>query len=70
MEGEVLPFHQVELKVGGEGDDDRIFFIWPTTIVHKLTGESPLYRLRAEDLIHDNFEIVVLLEGKLKFVCA
>lgn len=63
IEGELLPFHQQELKVGGDGEEDRIFFIWPTTIVHKITPESPLYMLSAADFLQEKFEIVVVLEG-------
>lgn len=68
-EGELLPFYQEELQVGGDGEEDRIFFIWPTTIVHKIVPESPLYRLSAADMLRERFEIVVILEGKhVKFV--
>lgn len=62
-EGEVLPFYQQEMKVGGDGEDDRIFFIWPTTIVHKIDEDSPLYNMSATDMIRQRFEIVVILEG-------
>ncbi|VVC28463.1 Hypothetical protein CINCED_3A003144 [Cinara cedri] len=66
IEGELLPFHQQELKVGGDGEEDRIFFIWPTTIVHKITPESPLYMLSAADFLQEKFEIVVVLEGVIE----
>lgn len=62
-EGELLPFFQTELKVGGDGDEDKIFFIWPTTIVHKIDKDSPLYRISASDMLRERFEIVVILEG-------
>lgn len=63
-EGELLPFYQTELKVGGDGEEDKIFFIWPTTIVHKIDRHSPLYRVSANDMLRERFEIVVILEGK------
>ncbi|BET02833.1 Inwardly rectifying K channel [Nesidiocoris tenuis] len=65
-EGEVLPFHQYELKVGGDGEEDKIFFIWPTTIVHKINPDSPLYNLSAADMMRHRFEIVVILEGVIE----
>lgn len=65
-EGELLPFYQTELKVGGDGEEDKIFFIWPTTIVHKITPSSPLYTLSAADMLRDRFEIVVILEGVIE----
>lgn len=63
-EGELLPFFQTEMKVGGDGEEDRIFFIWPTTIVHKIDKYSPLYRISASDMLRERFEIVVILEGR------
>ncbi|XP_032678708.1 inward rectifier potassium channel 2-like isoform X2 [Odontomachus brunneus] len=65
-EGELLPFFQTELKVGGDGEEDKIFFIWPTTIVHKIDRKSPLYRISASDMLQERFEIVVILEGVIE----
>ncbi|XP_055389221.1 G protein-activated inward rectifier potassium channel 3-like isoform X2 [Condylostylus longicornis] len=62
-EGEELPFYQQELQVGADGGEDRLMFIWPTTIVHKIENESPLYSLSAQDMLKESFEIVVMLEG-------
>ncbi|XP_012224310.1 ATP-sensitive inward rectifier potassium channel 12 isoform X2 [Linepithema humile] len=62
-EGELLPFFQTELKLGSDGEEDKIFFIWPTTIVHKIDRHSPLYRISANDMLRERFEIVVILEG-------
>lgn len=56
------------MKVGGDGVEDRIFFIWPTTIVHKITPDSPLYTLSATDMLKNRFEIVVVLEGTYSHV--
>ena len=47
-------------------DDSDIFFIWPTTIVHKITADSPLYNTSASDLFKEKFEIVVILEGTIE----
>lgn len=54
------------LQVGGDGEEDKIFFIWPTTIVHKIDKNSPLYTMSATDLLRERFEIVVIL-GKQSF---
>lgn len=58
-----MPFFQQELEVGADGSDDRLMFIWPTTIVHKIDINSPLYHLNAEEMLKERFEIVVILEG-------
>ena len=47
-------------------DETDIFFIWPMTIVHKITPESPLYNISASDLLKEKFEIVVILEGTIE----
>ncbi|XP_069685255.1 ATP-sensitive inward rectifier potassium channel 12-like isoform X2 [Periplaneta americana] len=66
QEGELLPYYQHELTVGGDGEEDKIFFIWPTTIVHKIDTSSPLYMLSASEMIRERFEIVVILEGVIE----
>ncbi|XP_017017544.1 G protein-activated inward rectifier potassium channel 4 isoform X5 [Drosophila kikkawai] len=65
-EGEVLPFYQQELHVGADGGEDRLMFIWPTTIVHKIDRNSPLYMLSASDMLKERFEVVVMLEGVIE----
>lgn len=57
----MLPFYQQELKVGADGEEDRLMFIWPMTIVHKINEKSPLYNLSASDMLRERFEIVVML---------
>ncbi|XP_063234501.1 ATP-sensitive inward rectifier potassium channel 12-like isoform X2 [Bacillus rossius redtenbacheri] len=66
QEGELLPYYQQELKVGGDGEEDKIFFIWPTTIVHKIDASSPLYPFSAAEMVRERFEIVVILEGVIE----
>ncbi|SPP80120.1 G protein-activated inward rectifier potassium channel 3 isoform X3 [Drosophila guanche] len=65
-EGEVLPFYQQELHIGADGGEDRLMFIWPTTIVHKIDRNSPLYMLSASDMLKERFEVVVMLEGVIE----
>ncbi|KAK9887765.1 hypothetical protein WA026_000080 [Henosepilachna vigintioctopunctata] len=65
-EGESIPFYQTELKVGCDGEQDKILFIWPTTIVHKIEKGSPLYNMSATDLLRERFEIIVVLEGVIE----
>ncbi|XP_049800395.1 G protein-activated inward rectifier potassium channel 3-like isoform X1 [Schistocerca nitens] len=65
-EGELLPYSQQELRVGGDGEEEKIFFIWPTTIVHRIDKWSPLYPLSASEMLRERFEIVVILEGVIE----
>ncbi|XP_052893065.1 G protein-activated inward rectifier potassium channel 3-like [Anopheles moucheti] len=62
-EGEILPFYQQNMEVSCDGGDDRLMFIWPTIVVHKIDRDSPLYSLSAQDMLKERFEIVVMLEG-------
>ncbi|XP_058455996.1 G protein-activated inward rectifier potassium channel 3 isoform X4 [Malaya genurostris] len=62
-EGELLPFFQQNLEVSCDGGDDRLMFIWPSIVVHKIDKSSPLYNLSAQDVLRERFEIVVMLEG-------
>ncbi|XP_017762886.1 PREDICTED: uncharacterized protein LOC108552742 isoform X2 [Eufriesea mexicana] len=65
-EGEVLSQNQQELAVGTDGQNGNLFFIWPTTIVHKINAESPFYNMSAEDMLTERFEIVAILEGTIE----
>ena len=50
-------------KVGVDLEEDNVLFIWPMTVVHKITRDSPLYKISAYDLLKEKFEIVVCIEG-------
>lgn len=65
-EGEILSQYQTELEVGTDGCSSDLFFIWPMIVVHRITQESPLYKMNASDIIQDRFEIVVILEGTVE----
>ncbi len=64
-EGEIIPYYQTELAVGTdlEGSEDRLFFIWPATIVHKIDEESPFYHMSARDFLTRRYELIVVLES-------
>ncbi|XP_046660931.1 ATP-sensitive inward rectifier potassium channel 12-like isoform X3 [Homalodisca vitripennis] len=62
-EGEYLSPFLCELDVQVDDYNSNIFLIWPKVVVHKIDASSPLYTLSAADIIHERFEIVVLLEG-------
>lgn len=65
-EGEVLSQNQQELQVGTDGQNGDLFFIWPTTIIHRINEESPFYNMSAEDMLTDRFEVVLILEGTVE----
>merc|ERR1719264_46283 len=65
QEGEVMPYSQTELSIGtdSEGEEDELFFIWPTTLIHKINSDSPFYDMSAKDFLKRRYEIVIMLEG-------
>ena len=63
QEGEVVLFHQHNLKLETSDEEGRLFLAWPTTVEHKITEKSPLWDISATDLIHRHFEVVVIMEG-------
>ena len=64
-EGEVIPFYQTELDVGTdmEGQEDTLFFIWPSIVTHRIDESSPFYNMSARDFLKKRYEIIVVLEG-------
>jgi potassium inwardly-rectifying channel subfamily J, other len=42
---------------------DRLFLVWPLTIEHYIDETSPFWKISAEDLKRERFEITVILEG-------
>nr|XP_027207085.1 ATP-sensitive inward rectifier potassium channel 12-like [Penaeus vannamei] len=63
QEGELIPYHQYDVKVGSDDGSENLFFIWPMTIVHTVDENSPFYNMSAMDLMSEKFELVVYLEG-------
>lgn len=65
LEGEVIPYYHTHLEVKFD-NLDGLFLIWPATIVHEISENSPFYTLCAEELIREKLEIVVYLEGTVE----
>ncbi|XP_011641037.1 G protein-activated inward rectifier potassium channel 3 isoform X1 [Pogonomyrmex barbatus] len=65
-EGEILSQHQQELVVGTDGENGDLFFIWPTTIIHRINESSPFFDMSAEDMLTERFEVVLILEGTIE----
>ncbi|XP_035988096.1 G protein-activated inward rectifier potassium channel 3 isoform X2 [Fundulus heteroclitus] len=62
-EGEFLPLEQTEIDLGYETGSDRLFLVEPQVIKHNIDVSSPLWELGPEQLIRQQFEIIVILEG-------
>lgn len=65
-EGEYLPLEQRDIDVGYDDGLDRLFLVSPLVVVHEINKNSPLYNLSRSDLLKEDFEIVVILEGMVE----
>ena len=54
---------RVQIGTDSEGEEDELFFIWPTTLIHKINSDSPFYDMSAKDFLKRRYEIVIMLEG-------
>lgn len=60
--GENVPIKQETLTMISENSDDNTVFLgWPSTIIHKISRDSPLFNLNAEGILEESFELVVIL---------
>ena len=52
-----------QVETESQDYDQYIFMAWPVRIVHRITRDSPLWQVSADDLMGEQFEIIVVLEG-------
>ena len=44
----------------------QVFLIWPLTLSHRITPDSPLYNLEPNDVMKEKFDILIFLEGTIE----
>lgn len=54
---------QCDLDVGYDTGRDRVFLLCPVSVVHVINESSPLASLSVDNLLSQDFEIVVILEA-------
>lgn len=62
-DGETLILEQVDIGFMVDAGKDNLFFVCPLTLYHVINRSSPFYELSADSLPHQDFELVVFLEG-------
>ncbi|XP_075462210.1 G protein-activated inward rectifier potassium channel 4-like isoform X1 [Ascaphus truei] len=62
-EGEFLPLEQSEINLGYETGEDRLFLVEPQVICHVIDENSPFWDMGPQQLLREQFEIIVILEG-------
>jgi potassium inwardly-rectifying channel subfamily J len=69
-EGELIPLCQypleLETETSSSASENFILLSWPITVVHRINVTSPLWEISAEQLLEEQFEIVVILEGTIE----
>ncbi|KAK2902693.1 hypothetical protein Q8A67_007406 [Cirrhinus molitorella] len=65
-EGEFIPLNQTDINVGFDTGDDRLFLVSPLIICHEINKNSPFWDISQEQLVREEFEIVVILEGMVE----
>ncbi|XP_053742007.1 ATP-sensitive inward rectifier potassium channel 11 [Synchiropus splendidus] len=63
QEGEVVPLDQIDIHMDNPIGTNGLFLVSPLIICHVIDRHSPLYDLSASDLLHDDVEVIVVLEG-------
>uniref|UniRef100_S4RAK2 Si:ch211-113j13.2 n=1 Tax=Petromyzon marinus TaxID=7757 RepID=S4RAK2_PETMA len=66
QEGEFLPLEQSDINLGSETGRDSLFLVEPLLIYHVIDASSPFWEFSAESLQHEEFEIVVILQGTIE----
>ncbi|KAJ3596420.1 hypothetical protein NHX12_002827 [Muraenolepis orangiensis] len=62
-EGELVPLDQIDIHIENPEGTNGIFLVSPLVICHVIDKNSPLYGVSASDLLRDDLEVVVVLEG-------
>ncbi|XP_051546165.1 ATP-sensitive inward rectifier potassium channel 11-like [Myxocyprinus asiaticus] len=62
-EGELVPLNQIDIQMDNPVGTNSIFLVSPLIISHVIDKNSPLYDLSAADLLHEDIEVIVILEG-------
>ncbi|XP_065565765.1 G protein-activated inward rectifier potassium channel 4-like isoform X2 [Artemia franciscana] len=64
IEGEQITYCQQDLELKAENGRDSFFFFLPIRICHVINQSSPFYKMSADDLMNEEFEIIVVIEGE------
>lgn len=54
------------MDVGSATGADKLFLVTPMILKHEINEKSPFWNFSASDLMNEQFEIIVLLEGTVE----
>ena len=59
-----MPLNQFDVHIGGDSNaDGHLFLVWPMILEHRIDNRSPFWQMSADDLMRQEFELIVMLEG-------
>ncbi|GFN87195.1 inward rectifier potassium channel 4 [Plakobranchus ocellatus] len=62
-DGSFVPVRIFNVSFRSESGRDELFLSWPTEILHKVDEESPLWALSRDELLSDQYELIVVIDG-------
>ncbi|XP_028134333.1 G protein-activated inward rectifier potassium channel 3 [Diabrotica virgifera virgifera] len=65
-EGENLNDFETELEVQCDDSGSDPLLLWPITVIHKISENSPFYNFSASEMLNEKFEIIVILDGTIE----
>jgi len=62
-EGEHIPLHTVPIDFGISGESTEVPFLWPVTLLHHISEDSPFWKWGAEQWLSSDWEILLWING-------
>jgi len=62
-EGEHIPLHPVPVNFGISGDSSEVPFLWPVTLLHHISEDSPFWKWDAEQWSSSDWELLLWITG-------
>ena len=63
LEGEHIPLHPVPIDFGISGDSTEVPFLWPVTLLHHISEDSPFWKVARCKVVLSEHMIVVQWDG-------
>ncbi|XP_076459300.1 uncharacterized protein LOC143292682 [Babylonia areolata] len=61
--GHRVPVRMFTVPFEAEGGRQKLFLCWPCLLIHQVDQHSPFWTLSRDDLLHHQYELIVILDG-------
>ncbi|RUS72421.1 hypothetical protein EGW08_019814 [Elysia chlorotica] len=62
-DGTFVPVRIFSVNFRSESGRDELFLSWPSQILHKVDEDSPLWTLSRDEMLSDQYELIVVIDG-------